>query len=248
MIPLLACAATLPDAEFPEVVPVSTAATWGPEDLAAEWSTATAGGMPEVTRPRDVWLWFFAQGDASCPGAASTIADGNITGCTASTGYSYSGFGGYSDVDDTDRVGWVLKADARVSTPSGESFWVGGHVGHLDGDSESIEEIEGTWLWEADDAWLAEWTSGLWRLTFTDTLRIDGALTFRGLSIAAEAVEVDDAGCVGGSLSIRDPGGGWHQLGLDAETCDGCAQATFEGEPTGEVCLDLAPLAAQWSR
>lgn len=56
----------------------------------------------------------------------------------------------------------------------------------------------------------------------------------------------------GGAVSVRGPDGYWYDVTFDgpmdwgeevpAETCDGCGTLYFQGEPLGEVCVDVSSL------
>ncbi|MFZ5479125.1 MAG: hypothetical protein ACOZNI_20340 [Myxococcota bacterium] len=253
---LLACAqppeedVAIADAPFPEVEAPTSAPTWDAAGIEAAWAEAVSRGFPEVERPRDTWHALLAYGDETCPGDPDFLVDEVLTGCTAESGYVYAGVGGYVEVTEESHgfVGWQVHADATVTDAEGATFWVGGNVYHLeDTDEEGAfveERIEGTWRWEGDDAWLADWTSGLLTFTLRDTLAMEGALTFSGLSFAADGFSFDAEGLASGTLSVRDPGGAWHTV---TYANGACGDVTFDGDALGEACLDFQPLLDTWA-
>ena len=74
-------------------------------------------------------------------------------------------------------------------------------------------------------------------------MEIDGALQFYSTHWFMEALRIESAAdCdwrASGSVSIRDPGGGWSRLDLVGD-CSGCGEVIFESEESlGELCLPL---------
>lgn len=84
---------------------------------------------------------------------------------------------------------------------------------------------------------------------------VDGelyAVDFPDNHVSGELVGVSDCGLEpGNTISVRDPAGRWVDIAFqgpilevdpgDASQCDGCGDATLDGEPIGQVCADFTP-------
>ena len=69
----------------------------------------------------------------------------------------------------------------------------------------------------------------------------EGAADVLGTHLALHELMLPDA-CTGGaqgSLSLRDPNGGWYRIAF--ENCTDCGPIAFEGTPIGEACVDFGP-------
>ena len=246
----LACAEAGEGGELPEVDRPATSAEWGAEDVVAAWAEATSAGFPEVSRIRDTWWALLAQGDDGCPGSETVLTDDILTGCEAESGTYYRGVGEFVDYGEK---GWRVWAECLIVDADGARFEAGGHAWRREWQATSTgawrqrDSFDGTWLWEGDDGWLAEPVSGALEAMARRgpdgvLLTLDGAVTVRGLSVAARALSLGPNGEVRGALGIRDPSGAWHEATFDGGTCGALVFDEILDE--GEVCLDLSALEA----
>ena len=120
------------EAEEPE-------AEWTAEEVGQSFTEAFGGGFPNGDLMRDTYLSIMAQGDATlCPVFASEyegdypddITEENILGCTATSGYYYSGVCMYDYAESVDDAGttyiWGLGGDFLLAYPDGAEFAAGG--------------------------------------------------------------------------------------------------------------------------
>jgi len=243
---------------LPSFTPPSAEAGYTPEALAAAFAGALAAGGPEPRRPRDVYLELMALGDQTCPGDPEQIV-GLVLGCTAASGWTYSGVTEYLPAAKEGREGWLLTADAAIYGPDGEIWLAGGHValGRQAAGADAWYwggEIQGSWTWDGEAGWLAPGVSAKMRVEgYRDadafSFAVEGGVAFGGVEVTFDALTLD-AACPGGAqgvMSLRDPSGGWWRAEFE-EACATCAALSFEGAPAGSpLCLDFEPLYATYA-
>ncbi len=266
---LLACATLALDAPTPvdgaaAPVPPLAQPVWTADQTATAIESALASGVPLPSPALDLWFDLLSHGTEDCPGGA--YQEGVLTalaggGCTAPTGYRFSGAGlgarGWSDsdsdgVDDT----WTeeLKADGQIRDPEGAAFFFGGAMSlTLSGTREAggpfIGEVLGTYRYEhAENTWLRAGTS---TATYVSgSIAGDGSFRFQGdggFAVGQAALVMVDlqlGGVCGdnptGGLGIRDPDGRWVDLTYDDATCDGCGKVVFDGRiELGSACTEV---------
>ena len=255
--------ATRSTPDLPQVEVPSTNPEWTASDLQAAIEEALRDGFPILDEGQEVYLELFTHGDEDCPGEVDHIAIENLTGCTAESGYYYSGISTYEDTveekDDQITRKRRVHGDFLLRDDQGLALQVGGHIRQTrtvwqdTGTVQLKNEIEGSWIWEGDTRWLAESMSGLLGSTLIESesqrsLMLDGALAFYDRHWFFESLEVRSGeGCDwsgSGAVSLRDPSGGWSRLEL-TEACELCGTAVFEDtEDLGEICLPADLLMA----
>ncbi len=244
----------LPDLESPTSQP-----TWTISDMEAALAEALAEGFPEPWTVRDTYLDFFTHGDEICPGHDDYIEATWLYGCTAESGYWFSGVSEYvtmsGSVDLTTYDAWQVSGDLLFIDLEGQRFEGGGHIfandKTIDSQPAFDAQILGTWIWEGHDGWLGgEGTSSVLDVLGRTNdgkaqLIFDGATSWSGFSLYFEDLvftsECDHA--VDGNLAIRDPSGAWHWMSYtDCSPCVDVAFGGFDSEVSGEACLDFTPL------
>ena len=132
--------------------------------------------------------------------------------------------------------GWVM--DGRFEQP-GESILFGGITGSWrDGESASQWHqtgVSGLFFYQLDGD-LAQ--RRLW---------MDGVLSIHGLHLRFENIEVNEECEQGftGAISIRDPGGSWHDLRSE-ESC-GCAQYQADRNQSQPICLTFSDVLRSYA-
>lgn len=241
--------------ELPAINPIPSLPEWSPDEVAEAWNHALSQGWPNPADATRAYLAFMAQGDESCPGDPLQLSDEVILGCTANSGYYFSGIAVYRLESYEDEQGSEgiegIHGDFRLETPVGEQMWVGGTGGQQwsFSNAEAIwyEVIEGTWIWEGGEGPYVDGVSGLVATTISrtseaDRVVVNGALSFGGIALSAEDFAVDEAGCASGTLAIRDPATGWHEIAFS--DCSGRATVLHESGESGEAHFELGSIFA----
>ncbi len=250
----------------------STESQWTADELDAlleTWSSEV--GLPVPNGVMSSYLTALLEGDDECPGSGDDII-GALSGCTASTGWSYSGLAIYSRTEeetlDTGMERSVVSAsfdnaDFVVTSPEGQRFVGGGRTLHSwekdpSSDVQTLARFSGTWSHDWTGlSWLAEPVSVDAEYSYAvgsdkTGLLVSGSMTAGGRSLVWEKVDVFHQECPGsargGQLWVRQDDGSWVLLAFD-ETCSGCATAVWNDESElGEVCPDFTELAASAGR
>ena len=241
----------------PEVEP-----QWSAEELQDVLNTwATSYGVPNAPGVIAEYTSAMLEGDADCPGTDTDDIIQSLSGCTASTGWTYNGLS-ILDHDSSSDTGSTYEtasvefsvADFVITRPDGLRFVVGGRAAHSwshtsASGTNSSTTISGTWVHEwTDISWLQEPVSvdlEVVRQGYTPTwLRIDGQMTVGGVSMVWDNIDIDDSECTGlpaeGTIWVRQDDGSWVELVI-ADDCTGCGTATWNGEQElGEVSLDFS--------
>lgn len=248
--------------DLPEVEAPTAEAAWSPADVEAAVAAALVDGLPDPWAIQDDYLGVLSHGNTACPGHPTYIDDTHLLGCETASGWYYSGVSEYLVTEGTTADGLLWDdvealGDILFRSPEGDEFEAGGHVKWTRYRSEGglvqgyTTEVQGSWRWEADDAWLADTVSGLYFTTlgrdgdgrFVD---IAGSARVYGVDLAFDAVRIREGACgwaPTGALRVRDPSTWWHTVTF-GDTCTPCGAAAFDGAATGEVCVDFAPIAA----
>lgn len=256
-----------PDAGAPPYVAEDPAPLWTAEEVGTTLNQTFGTGFPNGTLLRDTYLGMLSQGDyGECPiftGEYSgpfpdDLTEQNILGCTASSGYSYSGVCQYDEETFEGETGttviWALGGDFELAYPDGARFGAGGGVawqGHraADGVDSSFETtIRGTWFDESSEVWLGQGFSGLFSVRGSETsgipsLGIHGGVAIGDIDLFFDEMSWDWATCDGlphGQVRLRDTRGYWYVWTLE-DDCDACGDVIFHGDTNlGELCLDLS--------
>jgi hypothetical protein len=250
-------AAAMSSAEVPEIpeldVPAAEA-QWSAADIEAAIEAAIVDGFPDAGHLQAAYLEVLSHGDTACPGHETYIDETWLYGCTADSGYWYSGVSEYVEESTSEYEAVAVKGDLRFEDPDGNVFSGGGHAaiatGSMDDQRFTVMELSGSWIWEGDPtaSWLAGGISGsqntrIGRSDSVDVIELTGAISFSGVSLDFEHLRLlspCDWQPVG-VMSIRDPTGIWHRLDY-GETCSACAQGSWGETQLGAVCPDLSPI------
>jgi hypothetical protein len=101
-------------------------------------------------------------------------------------------------------------------------------------------EVLGSWSVTPGPDWLEQRNSSLLSMVDQDQMVwIEGGVTVHGESLNAD---LRLGNCPSGALQLRDPGGGWFELELEA--CSGCGTLWFGERNMGRQCPDLDTLRA----
>lgn len=240
----------------PEAAPAWTAEEI--EELLQTWAETVS-----LPRPEGLFAEYRAallEGDESCPGTDDDITD-VLSGCTSSTGWTYSGLCILDEEERLDEEGETTSstvsfqvADFVITDPDGRRFSAGGRAQQLwsvnpDGSTTGSGQVVGTWSHDWTElTWLQDPLSAdlsLHRNTGSQqTLRIHGSLTSGDVTTSWDTVDLDARDCPGlptaGTIWLRQPDASWNQL-VFTDSCDGCAEVTWNGtEVLGTACLDLS--------
>ena len=218
----LACAAPEPaDSGEPAVA-------WEPTEFApveAEWSVDEAVAVIEAVAAEpavdvedlaDTWLALLAAGDSDCPGSDTQLQLPSLTGCTASTGYRYTGQATFTEMETG---AWLLSGDFTVEGPDGRVFYGGGAANDGASGTGWSSNVHGSFGWEGDTGWLGDGISGWWDGAGGDDgapwVELDGGLTWGSDTFWFTTLRREPSTCDGltGTLALRDPSGGWWKIG-----------------------------------
>lgn len=229
--------------------------------VAAAATTAFAGGLPLATT---VWAAYLeiiqAHSDGRCPeggmGEPYSI-HAPMVGCVTADGWYFSGLTlRESTTDETGWSEWML-GDGWAHDPDERRLVFGGEIawGATTDGSSWWQTVSGTWGWEGGADWLAAVPSVSLQVESaggpdTPTVTVTGGWTIDGQSVFLDALTFTPAvgdTPVAGTVSVRDPAGGWTTLDL-ADPGGGCGVAVYaDGTELGLVCLDTAPLVASFA-
>ncbi len=247
---------------LPEIDGGPTQASWTATDIDAALQEALGQGIPDPWTLQAQLLEVFSHGDGACPGHPNYIDDRNLLGCTAASGWMYSGVSEWTElhgeVEGMPIEGELTFGDIIFASPEGLVFEVGGFVQWMrlrDArfDVARIEtQHQGSWHWDGDPIWLDQTVSGRYQIRMERVdgnrqITLTGAARVRGIDLDFQDLLLEEGDCAWaprGALAVRDPAGGWHRLDF-GEACQPCASPSYQGgEPQGEVCVDLAAIPA----
>ncbi len=235
------------------------------DDLAVMVQRPFGAGSPNARTLRDTYLGMMAMGDEACPGSTTNITQDFVLGCTAPSGYYYSGVCMYGEIEVDDGVGghtsiWGLGGDFELAYPDGATFAAGGGVTWeartaADGAQTFASNVRGTWQDLSQQNWLGEGLSALVDIYGGQTsegahyVTVDGGIAVGDVDLYFDTLTWDWSGpCAGaptGALRFRDTRGYWYVWTL-GDDCDVCGEVVFHDDvPYGELCLDLTPLGGE---
>lgn len=213
----------------------------------------------------------WARGDEACPEVYLHNAQPVVSGdCTAASGTTYLGFALINELEGIDldydgarnyheRLQWTTGL-LRIVGDDGWTMEVLGddlHRVYLTDDGARVIDV---YLWgdfyaEGNawgDGWLgrnmgvqmyfegeirSERTTSTWDARIA---RLDGTVE------AAVVALTGDDGCAvegAGTVQVEDGEGRWYEVLFEgAADCDGCGDASLDGEALGELCVDQSPL------
>jgi hypothetical protein len=230
--------------------------TYTDEALVAELERGLALGVPSPRVLQHQYLEWMAWGDEVCPGDPLQISDSKVpkTGCTAESGYFFSGVASYVATEDGESTLTLMSGDFELRDLEGRAYVAGGvnrFIALPSVDSGGMDwrmEVVGSWRDGTAVGWLSgEGYSGALTAegsysTAGATARLDGVLSQGGVEYFFDQLTFDTAGCDSnpkGALSVRDPSGLWATITLD-EACTGCGVIQWDGsESRSPVCVDL---------
>ncbi len=207
-------------------------------------------GVPNAEEARLAYLSWMQNGDNNCPGS-DYLLQGIIEPCTSNSGHVFSGLVSFMGSTNTLSFpdSYEVGADCYILSPNEERFIGAGELTYDstgDGSNGAIEStIKGTWQSPIHEEWLTRdnsiwmsssltWEGDDWSISLNGAYHLDDtSLRFQNLFGGSDCT----AGM--GSIELRDPTGYWLKIALDS-ACDGCGQATYQGEEQGEICLDLS--------
>lgn len=218
-------------------------------------------------------FWTYADEPARCPEVGvHNGQDYWRADCTTPAGAQFNGFnlniraGGWPDGPlRVRRFDWVT-GHSFIVDPAGYRFQSFGDVelrvsDHSDGFALIDGFVFGDFAWEHPSAagtWLQRPASHEIYFAFEDhgarrATTLSGRVTYlEGPVLAANFAPLFFANgpgeCalepVGGALDLRDRAGRWYRLEYGEGDCDGCGEASLDGELIGEVCGDFRPFTA----
>lgn len=260
---LLACAT---DPEGAAVAssepPAPPAPVYSGEEALAAMARGVELGIPSPRHVEEQYLELLSHGDEQCPGLGNQLIYGAFpdTGCTAQSGYFYSGVSIYlagSDLTgttDPNVDAMLLGGDFQIEDPSGGVFFFGGQV---DWRLETIAEgqavqanVKGTLGYEGGDPWFADGTSSMLQLRVNPVatgfmLSIYGGVSGAQEDVWMERLDFSPEACPGGepsgAITVRDEAGGWWRLDYGT-ACTSCGVLSYPGIAQADACLDLTGL------
>jgi hypothetical protein len=249
-----------PDTGVPLYVREEPEAELTAEEVGQRLFEVFGQGFPNGELVKDTYLAMMAMGDPTCPASETILTEAYILGCTAESGYYFSGVCVYDEQLQSDELGstltWGLGGDFSLNYPDGAEFAAGGgatYTGHRapDGTERFQATLRGTWYDESQANWLGQGFSGLFSVEGGLTagkpaLEVHGGVAVGEADLFFDHVSWDWAGsCEGapsGGVRLRDTRGYWYVWTLD-DDCDPCGNVLFHGEiDLGELCLDLKPV------
>lgn len=247
-------------APLPGSVKPSAEAEWSPEQLEQALQALLAQGFPTAREAMGLYLEMLSHGDDKCPGNAEYIDERNLRGCTAESGYYYSGVSTYERQFMADELGNSIRfegstGDYLFRDPEGHEMEGGGHqtlaiIGSPEAEVDNVlSETSGTFVWQGDDGVFQQPVSSSLQVVAVKRggvrqLNMLGAVQYMGQSLYFNTDLYEDCAwrTRAGTVEIRDPSGGWHTL--SPQSCESdCMTAHYGGEARGEVCVSLAPIA-----
>lgn len=245
------------DPSWTPPVPATPTPEWTAAEVSKRLQSRIDAGLPACMDLVDAWHDVRAMGDADpkgCPGEEDHFEI--LAGCTAASGYWFSGIAQYTDDAFTDVDGaWRTQNNMvtgfEIHAPDGRTFTSGGGCGitqlQADGHTSVEAWYSGSAVLEWDKGLLAEGVSLLLYTTLSQTtIALDGgvsvgadALTFRHFQWGASCPDGPE-----GAILLRGEQPYWYTIDF-GDDCDHCGMLTHHiSTELGEICLDLEPLIA----
>jgi hypothetical protein len=256
-----ACRDGSTEAETDTSEPDPSTPWYSAEDLAQILLDLGDMGLPHARALRDTYQALMVNGDDDCPGSLTEIV-GDLEGCTADTGWYYSGLLTYVVEQSTEDGAvqsnfWTDTCDFQIVDPEGLALIGGGDIEarysvESGGFLVSSSVVKGSWTWPlSEHPWLAQGMSTdlAFRLESGgesgDSLNLWGTLGTEGFDIYMDNLFFGQ-NCSGqvasGSAWIRQADGTWYEL-VWADDCSGCFSVRWDfREELGEACVDLSTL------
>lgn len=247
--------ARLPGADRPAMEPV-----WDAAELEAELSWLFSQGFPNSREAMGLYLDVLSHGDAICPGNAEYIDETMLRGCTAESGYFFSGVSTYERQSLIDEDGNQVSyqgstGDFLFRDPEGQEMEAGGHQTQAIWETaqgqvqQVLTEHSGSFVWAGHEGVYREKVSGSLHAVAVISegqkqLYLQGAISYLDHALYLQTGLLADCGWrnEAGVIEVRDPSGGWFTLGPQSCESD-CMPVSFGGAPQGEICVDLSPIA-----
>lgn len=228
---------------------------WDAAEVSARLATLATLGIPEPGAITTAYEEILAHGEPECPLFEDGLDHEGTDGfwaqddrvCTTADGYSFAGLATYALDCEGSALELEVLASWELGTPTGETFVGGGNLHesctYAGDDVACTAMVGGSYAWPGREGWLGAgadasldldvaWSGG------ARTVGARGGVGIGGVYVSFDELVLDDAGCVGGGLLVRDPSGWWHTLAMDGR-CDGCGALSWRGEALGEACVDL---------
>ena len=225
-----------------------------PDELVAGVAWLFELGAPEPTWLLDLYTEQLGHGDEDvegCPGHEMMLI-GVVLGCTAESGWTYSGISTYEDIEmDGEALGRSFTGDFRIISPDDEVFSVGGNAHIIAAPGSDLQVwnamLLGSFHATADEGWLGRGISAYLQYDrYHDWLEIDGLLQSGDVAVDFESLTWGDPSCDEGpmgSIAIRDTSGLWVEW---TSACGPCGDVTLDGEVVGEdVCLEVGDVRTE---
>ena len=179
-------------------------------------------------------------GEPDCPGTGLSFngRDVDASGCRTAAGWEFAGAAEYRPEQNS------LQCDCRIVAPDGRMIQGAGTVIFEEAGDAVRNDLRGSFRSVGGAGWLEARASVLIAYVIDDGQGfVDGGFTVEGVSADLGLVFGEGRCDLGeGTVRIRDDSGGWYDLALSAETCDGCGALSFAGQDLGEHCVDMDAL------
>ncbi|MDP2317621.1 MAG: hypothetical protein Q8P41_32345 [Pseudomonadota bacterium] len=212
----------------------------------AEAATLLAG-LPNAADVLQDWRDLFLGTTPGCPGITgpfSIVAP--FSGCLAEDGRIWAGYAVYTE-GDAEKIDVLLEADASVTDADGATFVAAGKASLTITEAGAFDAaVSGTWGGAGHDDWTGAGPSvAVWATGDAASVALTGGVSLDGAAIYLSEVTWDAATCPegAGELAIRDPGGWWYTLVLDAD-CGGCGALRYVDTDLGRACVPLGAVLA----
>ncbi len=251
--------------------PVVPEAPWDAEELAAKIDQLFAYGLPDQHELKDLYLKLLEEGrDAECPNSDGGVIFAMLTSsCVSNQGYTYYGIAGFGEGEKTpddpqpdaaDYHFQMAPASFRITEPDGDEHLAGGayyYEVRIDDDGVATwqGEVNGTYEYAPAGELLGDGysagldTDGWYAPDGSRAMALKGSLTLNGVATYIDGLSWDPAICDGvvqGAWRLRTDDGYWYELETGAD-CSPCGPVTYNGEPHSELCVDLAPVLADFA-
>ena len=212
-----------------------------PDEVAAAVEGALVYGLPESTELLNgVWAVFLEGRDDECPNPDGTLGlPMRFDGCLTLDGWRFAGVSSFVGEHPPIEVGtdYVFDADGFIMAPDGTTSILAGIS-----QREGLYKLTGTWHVPTAEGWLGQGFSGNLQ-GGGDSAALDVLGSYRvgqGNAVTMD-LRFEPLDCPTGTVSLREDSGYWHTVELDC----GCGEVRFDGQVTGEVCVEL-PLATDY--
>lgn len=273
MLPLLAaCAGPAADSGSGATSPAEAApptATWSTDAALSAITSGLASGLPDAVSGLRTYLTMMESGDSQCPGPGKQLIDTQVplTGCTASSGFRYSGVSMFLEGDalsggNPEVEGMLLGGDFRITDAEGNAYDFGGQVdwfslpgGQRGPDTGGASarvihtDVSGTFGYPGGDPWLGNGVSAVLQMqaetasSGESAFVVDGGLGTLDVDLWMHELRFGANACAEGAaagrVDVRDPSGAWWSLDY-GDACSGCGSLAYATLDPADACLDLS--------